>query len=239
MNRTETTPLAGDARRLIAPVRHTVLLVVVLLAIAAWGVYVQTSGAAKGAAGRGSTLPLYLSLAVLEWGLLRLTWAGLRRGGTSLHDLLGTRWATWKDVVRDVLIAAGGWIAWTALSAAASPIVGEGSAKELGRLLPRGPAEAAAWIVLSLSAGFCEEAVYRGYLQKQFAGLTGSAHAGVLVQAVLFGVSHAYQGAVNVAVITVLGALYGWLAFWRKSLKPGMILHAWMDIFGGLLERSF
>jgi hypothetical protein len=31
----------------------------------------------------------------------------------------------------------------------------------------------------------------------------------------------------------VLGALYGSLALWRKSLRPGMMAHAWSDILSG------
>jgi hypothetical protein len=38
----------------------------------------------------------------------------------------------------------------------------------------------------------------------------------------------------NVVVITVLGALYGLLALWRRSTRPGMIAHAWSDFYGGM-----
>jgi hypothetical protein len=34
-----------------------------------------------------------------------------------------------------------------------------------------------------------------------------------------------------------LGLLYGLLAWWRKSLRPGIVAHAWSDIFGGWIER--
>ena len=111
--------------------------------------------------------------------------------------------------------------------------------KAVENMLPRGGAEIAVWILLSLSAGFCEEVVYRGYLQRQLQALTGSGLAAVALQAVIFGVSHGYQGVRNVLFITVYGALFGALALWRRSLKPGMILHAWTDIFGGLIQKSF
>jgi CAAX protease family protein len=177
---------------------------------------------------------------VAEWGLLRFVVAGgLRRGGTPFRELLGARWASWRDVARDVVVAAGAWAAWLAITAATSRFVGEGSGRGLATFLPRGPAEIVAWVALSVSAGFCEEAVYRGYLQRQFEALSGSPAIAVLGQGLVFGISHAYQGFTNMAVIAVLGVLYGLLARWRRSLKPGMILHAWMDIFGGLLEKSF
>ena len=109
--------------------------------------------------------------------------------------------------------------------------------KEVIAFLPRDPLEVAVWIALSLTAGFCEEAIFRGYLQAQFRALTGSAFVAVVLQAVIFGVSHGYQGLRNVMVITVYGTVFGALAVWRKSLKPGMILHAWTDVFGGIFAK--
>ena len=50
------------------------------------------------------------------------------------------------------------------------------------------------WVLLSISAGFCEEFVFRGYLQKQFFALTGSDAAAIAGQALIFGVAHGYQG---------------------------------------------
>ena len=59
----------------------------------------------------------------------------------------------------------------------------------------------------------------------------------MIAQALVFGVAHGYQGVRDVVTITVLGAALGGLALWRKSLRPGMIAHAWMDIIGGLFTR--
>jgi hypothetical protein len=41
------------------------------------------------------------------------------------------------------------------------------------------------------------------------------------------------------AKITTLGALYGSLAPWRKSLRPGMMAHAWSDILNGTFRIGF
>src|SRR5450432_651215 len=57
----------------------------------------------------------------------------------------------------------------------------------------------------------------------------------VVLQALVFGAGNAYQGAKQVVVISVLGALYGVLAAWRKNLRPGMIAHTLSDVVGGLL----
>lgn len=229
-----------SGRRLLAPLWHTAILIAALFAMAAYGAYVQSTAPAGPnlVVHRGSALPLYLFLIASEWALLRfVTAAGLKRGGTSFRDLLGERWAGWKDVARDVLLALVAWAVWTGAEMLLAPFLGKDTAKSIDSLLPRGPLEIAVWVALSISAGFCEEAIFRGYLQKQFQALTGSAFLALVLQAVIFGVSHGYQGLRNVVVITVFGAFFGGLALWRRSIKPGMVLHAWTDIFSGILSK--
>jgi uncharacterized protein len=93
------------------------------------------------------------------------------------------------------------------------------------------------WILLSVTAGICEETVFRGYLQRQFMALTKSVPIGILLSAVAFGAAHSYQGLAGAARIGLQGALLGILANWRKSVRPGMIAHAWGDAFAGALAR--
>ncbi len=226
------------SRRLVAPVWHTALLIAILLGLAAYGFSMQRRAPAHLAERTGSALPLYTSLIAAQWLLLRfVTAAGLRRTGSRLRDLLGERWRSWREVARDVAIALVVWGVWGLAEAGGNRIFGPDSGNAISALLPRGPAETGLWILLSLSAGFCEETVFRGYLQRQFLALTGSVPLAVLIQAVIFGISHGYQGLRNVVTITIFGFLFGGIAAWRRSLKPGMILHAWTDIFSGIFAR--
>lgn len=94
---------------------------------------------------------------------------------------------------------------------------------------PASDFEIAAWIVLSISAGICEETVFRGYLQQQFSGWTGRASVGVLGQAAVFGLVHGYQGRKNMVLIFVLGCIYGIFVLLRKGLRANMIAHAVAD----------
>jgi hypothetical protein len=89
--------------------------------------------------------------------------------------------------------------------------------------------------VLSVSAGICEEFVFRGYLQQQFTRATGRVWAGVLVSALLFGGAHGYEGIAGMLMITVYGALFSVLAIKRRSLRAGMMAHGWHDSITGLL----
>jgi len=230
----------APARRLIAPLWHTILLIALLLAISAWGAALQGRGHAGGAIveQRPRVIPLYLSLMVAEWGLLRLVWAGgLKRTGTSLRTLIGGEWRGWRPVARDVILGLGFWAAVSGAGALIGSVLPPGAAKSIDVLLPRGVLESLAWVGISLTAGFCEEVVFRGYFQAQFFALTGSRAVALVLQAVLFAVAHSYQGTRAVLVIVVYGLVYGALAQWRKSLRPGMIAHAWTDIFSGLLLR--
>jgi membrane protease YdiL (CAAX protease family) len=84
-------------------------------------------------------------------------------------------------------------------------------------------------IVVSCTAGFVEEVIYRGYLQRQLGAWTRSIALGLIASALLFGLSHGYEGPSRMIVIAIYGAMFGVVAVWRKSLRPGMISHAMFD----------
>jgi membrane protease YdiL (CAAX protease family) len=220
-------------RKLVAPLWHTMGLLLLLLGITFGGFRMQSwspAGSDSGKQHAGNVI-LYLSVILSEWALFYYVWlGGLRRGATRLRDLIGGRWRNTKDILLDIAVAAGFWVVWTAAAVFMSFVVGPSQVERLGFLKPQGLVEVTLWVMMSLTAGFCEELVFRGYLQAQFLGLTGRAALAVPAQAVVFGVSHLYQGVKQVIVITVLGILFGLLANWRKSLRPGMISHAWSDV---------
>jgi membrane protease YdiL (CAAX protease family) len=241
MNEAVLTQPSAAGRRLLAPVWHTIVLIAILFALAGYGVYMQ-SHAGPGpqlVERRGSMVPLYLSLIAAEWGLFRfVVVGGLKRTGTRFRDIVGARWTNVQDVARDVGFALAFWAVWTLAETLAAGALGQNGAKDIGAMLPRGPLEIAVWVALSVTAGICEETIFRGYLQRQFEAITGSVWIAIAIQAVVFGISHGYQGLRNVILITILGALYGAFALWRRSLKPNMILHAWTDIVSGIFLRG-
>lgn len=100
--------------------------------------------------------------------------------------------------------------------------------------MPKTWFELVVWLGMSASAGFCEEFVFRGYFTQQFHAWTGSAAFAVILQGVVFGLSHGYYYKLMI-VITVHGCLLGWFAHWRKSSLPGMLAHGLQDALGGTL----
>jgi membrane protease YdiL (CAAX protease family) len=221
-----------------APLRPMLVLIGVFLAMALFGLLGQRQAAGA------VTLPLpasrtavYLGLIAMEWGLVWYVWkAGLAGSGKSLRDLIGGRWSGWRDVAVDAAIGLGTWGAWGLAGSLWSRWSGPDPAASIQSLLPQRPHEVALWIALSISAGFAEELVFRGYLQRQFLALTGSVPLAVLLQAALFGISHGYQGVRKCLRICVYALLFGCLAAWRRSLRPGMLAHAWTDVASGLLQ---
>jgi membrane protease YdiL (CAAX protease family) len=117
--------------------------------------------------------------------------------------------------------------------------VGRNSAglETIKALAPHSGAEFICWVALSITAGFCEELVFRGYLQKQLFAFTGKIWLAVALQAMLFGFIHLYQSWRGAVSITVYGVLFGVLAVMRKSLRPGMIQHALQDSAVGVIIR--
>ena len=227
-------------RRLLAPPRHTAILVAIVLLAALLGAWLQRRpgpGAGITQEHRGA-IGIYLTAMALDWALFFYVWVFVRKGGTRLRDLIGGSW-TPRAIALDVAIAVPFWIVWEWTARAMHSLLGPSTARTVNILLPRSSLEMAVWIGVSLTAGFCEEAVFRGYLQKQFRALAGNAALAVLAQAVLFGLAHGYQGVKNVIVIAVLGFLYGLLALARGNLRPGMLAHAWSDVYGGLPIRFF
>jgi hypothetical protein len=90
------------------------------------------------------------------------------------------------------------------------------------------------WVLLSISAGICEELTFRGYLLQQFSRAGQRLWIGVLASSLLFGVAHGYEGASGIIAITIYGAMFCLLTIKRDSLRPGMMAHAWHDIFSGI-----
>ena len=108
--------------------------------------------------------------------------------------------------------------------------------------MPRSGREYASFLVMALSAGLCEEVVFRGYLIRYGLALFEPTGLGpvlaVLAPALVFGVAHLYQGWSAVARIVVGGVLFGAAFLASGSLWLPIAAHAGIDAFGGLLGLS-
>jgi len=181
----------------------------------------------------------YLWTMSWEWLLTAFVYLGVRKRIT-LRELIGGRWANVEDVLIDLVVASAFWLAAIAVLGVGAKLMHLDEAgrfdsmrRQLGFLIPDTTLELLIWFSVSATAGISEEIIFRGYLQRQFAGITRSIVAGVLISAVIFGAAHGYEGGPRMILIGIYGLMFGLLAWWRKSLRPGMIAHAWHDAFSG------
>jgi membrane protease YdiL (CAAX protease family) len=188
---------------------------------------------------KGAHLPrrmiLYVSTIAYEFLLLGYVWLfGLRRYKVTLGEIIGGKWLRWRDFWRDVGIALLFWIVVVGVLVVMSHELHFSGMEAAKFLLPDTAMEAVVFVLLSCVAGFCEEVIFRGYLQRQFTAWTGNVIAGVVLQSAVFGAAHLYQGLKGVVVITVYGAMFGILASMRKSLRPGIMQHCAQDSMSGI-----
>jgi hypothetical protein len=230
--------LASTRRnRLLAPWWHTAILIAILLIASVNG------NRSKHPLAAGSKIPQYLWTMSWEWILTGFVWLGIRKR-IRLRELIGGRWATWEDFFLDVVYAGVFWGCAMFLLVVTAVLMHldqagkiESMRKQLGFLTPGTNLELAVWFCVSITAGFCEEIIFRGYLQRQFAAIANSMLVGVLFSALVFGASHGYEGTARMILIAIYGLMFGVLAWWRKSLRPGMMAHAWHDALSGAILR--
>lgn len=206
----------GPGQTLLAPRWHTAVFVAFVLAVAITGTLLGLAGPATPAKAAAPPSPWVILAAQ---GMMLLYAVRVGRTGCALVPLMGRGWDTPRRALGDVAIAFVGLFAIVGLERCLStPTANHGSP------LP---------VVVALVVGFSEEVIYRGYLQTQLTAFTGRPLLAVVAQALLFGIAHGDRGIAAVLRIALYGFILGLVALWRRSLVPGILAHASLDVFGG------
>lgn len=173
---------------------------------------------------------LYLGSALLLWTLAALTGLTLLASHATASDL-GLR-----------LPALGPALAWAVGTYAAGlavlvlgRLVRVAETPMMRRLIPVTPVEKLSFGALSLTAGFAEELVFRGFLLWALLLASGSAAFAVVVSSIVFGILHAYQDVGGAARAAVLGAILATPVLATGSVLPSMVAHAAIDLTSGLV----
>jgi membrane protease YdiL (CAAX protease family) len=153
--------------------------------------------------------------------------------------------AMWFGAHRAIFLGTAGLIVaytsltlWQGLKAAMNPGLRMRIAKAMQPLrfaLPVSVRERRWWILVSISAGVCEEILYRGFAMHYF---SGSLSAGIpvgtvgawLASSLLFGLAHAYQGAEGIIRSTLGGLILGAIAILSGGLLLSIVLHVLFDL---------
>jgi membrane protease YdiL (CAAX protease family) len=149
---------------------HTIFVLVVL---GGWTFYGKSLADSLNSAANPNRLRFYALTLFFEWLLFVLVIVGVRHSGAPVRIVLGDQWHSVRQVLRDIGIAAAFWI----VSAGILFVVGSllrvaALGRKMDFILPHGGPEITLWIALSVTAGICEETIFRGYLQRQFIALT-------------------------------------------------------------------
>ena len=168
----------------------------------------------------GEWIPTICLLAY--WGKLGRRWADLHLGGdTPLRLGLG--------VVYVVLLI--GLLVWQRRAMLRRPDSRARMRRALAYadpLLPHTQAERRLFVVVSVTAGVCEEILYRGFLAWYLSAWMGPV-AAVVLASLLFGAGHVYLGLSQVPKTAFIGLIFGVVVALTGSLFPAMLLHGAVD----------
>jgi membrane protease YdiL (CAAX protease family) len=196
----------------------------------------------------GARRSFYGRLLVLEWGLAALVLVVWLSAPGVDAAAVGLRWPrSWPGpvaVAATVLVLGFVVVSTRALRsgglarAAAEPRrSGQGRHAEPAvhatlALLPRTTAERRLFTLVGVTAGVCEEWLYRGFLLAVVAAVGGGLPTPALVAigALAFGLAHAYQGVAGIVTTGVLGGVMAGLYLGTGSLLLPVVLHALIDL---------
>jgi hypothetical protein len=190
----------------------------------------------------------YVRLLILEWGLSVLALVVWLATPAVDAGQVGLRWPQqWPGPVTAVVVvlvlvlvvvSTRALRAGALLEAPPARRPGEGRHAEPAAhatlaLLPRTAGERRLFTVVGVTAGVCEEWLYRGFFLAVVSAVAGGRLATgllVVVAAVAFGLAHAYQGPVGILTTGLLGGVMAALYLQTGSLLLPVLLHAAIDL---------
>jgi len=196
----------------------------------------------------GARMRLYRNILLPEWGFTACVialWAARGRPWSALMLGSTTPLRLGIGFLAVALLAGLLWLQRRAIFARPNALElvrrGIGTAAPLW---PRTPGERLVFNMVAITAGICEELLFRGFAMWYVrawlpGGWLGLALA-VVITSTLFGFGHIYLGGSNVLKSGIGGALFAAVALAAGSLWPAMVIHAATDLNSGDLGfRAF
>ena len=185
---------------------------------------------------------LYAVTIAFQWILVGVVaWRSLVRGLTIQQ--LGLVSPNWAGVMASGLFGAIfiGGLQWLNLRRIGKM---EGEAPDLlkklaSRLLPVNFLEYLPYAALAITAGVCEEFVYRGFAIAALSKVGLPLWVVVILSSLLFGLAHAYQGRSGIASTGIFGILLAIGRLWLGNLMPVMMWHAGLDLAAGIAAPKY
>jgi uncharacterized protein len=197
---------------------------------------------AQPAFGSKEKLVLYGTTIAFQWMLLGIVaWRAWARGLTPSELGLGRRFDAESFVWSALGAGTLGAFQWFNLRRVGrmNGAIPDLMRKLSERLLPQRPIEAGPYAALAVTAGVCEEFVYRGFVMAALNRVGIAAWMVLTVSSILFGLAHSYQGRSGIVGTTVMGLLLGLARVLTRSLAPAMVWHAVVDLSAGAAGPRF
>jgi membrane protease YdiL (CAAX protease family) len=181
----------------------------------------------------------YRSAMVVQWALaaaVAVAWIVFGRSADSIGLMAhATRLAIAGYAV--AALAIGGQLALTRSVFQSDQGRAKASAAvaDVRAMLPHTAVELRWFTGVSITAGICEEVLYRGFLFAYLAAAMPDVPAVVVIalSGLAFGLGHLYQGVVGIVKISVLGLLFGTIYWMTGSLWAPILLHMVIDLSSG------
>jgi membrane protease YdiL (CAAX protease family) len=208
---------------------HTVALLAVLVVTTFYGHHRATSALISD----NHRIVRYLTSIGLEWLLLGGVMAGIYHRRAFLRTAFCNRANTWAQTAGlglvvyvlgfVAIIAVGGVIYFT-------PLARQHNEAVVLAMVPRTAVEFMIWFVVSLSAGICEELIFRGYLLQQLGAWTRRPVLAIFIAALLFGGVHLYEGLAATLPLAALAVVYGFVVkHFKGDLRAVIVAHTLQD----------
>ena len=107
------------------------------------------------------------------------------------------------------------------------------------RILPHSAVELLPYLALAITAGLCEEFLYRGFAMAALSSAGVAPWLVVLVSSLLFGLAHSYQGRGGVIMTFIVGVLLGASRVTYNSLIPAVFWHVAVDMVAGVAGMRY
>jgi uncharacterized protein len=192
--------------------------------------------------GTKEKLVLYGATVAFQWIItVVVAWRAFARGLTAADMGLAQGFSAEifvASVVGAALLCVFQWFNLRRVGRASGPVV-DLMRQIAEHLLPRKSVEFAPYCALAVTAGVCEEFLYRGFAMAALSRAGLATWMVVVLTSILFGLAHAYQGRGGMIGTGLLGLVFAVSRRFFSSLGPVMVWHTAVDVIAGVAGPRF
>lgn len=155
-------------------------------------------------------------------------------------EILGLKWPVFSSLsIYLIALLLGIYLVDTAISTYQFTKGKKVDDEQMTSIMPSNWADFSHFSFLAISAGVCEEVVFRGFLINYISEVLPTSQyitiLSILIPGIIFSVSHFYQGFLNVFKIFSLSILFGSIFLITESLLVVILLHIFVDLISGAI----